>query len=1426
MIILSELLSGATSIANVNSINNSSEATYKTSEESLKKVNSFIDFTSDKVVLNNFSTEKSIKDYSVEESWLLDNSVLSNDIDLSSDNFTVTSSKRESVGSDEINKSDFLMAVCKGFYGVQESRPIVIHTRNKDTYKEDPSNPSKMIDLSEGNYNVYVTPNVYELYFTSLLNKGFINIKDFKNVDFIDDYSKIGVSGESPEWSNSLNVYKCLSSSIKNQLGYSIELSGSDDGYSSKFSTCDYFMENGIDTIDALKMVEKMLRSTEKDMTDTESKIVSYKYGVDYLMKLDESSKSTIMYLISRGVLNFEDPSEFTGLYSPLTKDKLIKILYRTFNKSARLDFSKVQLTDNDNYWLSKGFYQGSITINDNPSTITYEGDVEPFSSSEVTENDSFLKSRVNVIQDTNSVGTAFTVTRTFAPADQYTYRGTKVTDLKKGKPSEVLEDPEIGGGKCTVKFKISANTAISAGALVDNRCIRTTAGASVVSKVTGIVKVNAGASDSDNVNYYVPQAELEKSFSEIKVLDDLLLMNDDTKARCVLLQNEGVALVGNEVVDCKSEPMIQGFNGETYYNLKLIVRLMSKKYLNSLNPGEVYSFKSDNTSNNFGETLKNIYSKDNKTVLDSSYTYQFPNVRKNCDDSTGSEKVTKDFFSMTHTNSAFSYLYRDVTNLTGFTSDEVKYPIYLVVDWQYVLPDSSDLNSSILGNLKKQYADSGNPSVSSMTNFLSTRPVDDQLGKWWDSNIGLSNSLCNFIYGSSDVKYFSSGYLTPNVTLLSRTTLSVEQQKLIMNKLNFNGSYKSSFVSNGDVVDSLFNSSTEGVYGTLMKSRSYKYIEGFKHEESEGTEYSDYLLDKCNVMYRSYGKEYSQSEQRLSNSGSNLVLKQRNVSYGLNAKQIYKIDNKEYLLTGEKTIKGTMCYQMTALEPEVGEVKVDDSNKDYEWTKNNGEGNPSDSVMGIVESLSPNYKHDTSYVVGEYKDHVTGYPSANNEYPVPSNDDTVYYYEQRKDFSESGEDDAFGVTAKSNEIELFLGSTTSRSADKGVQSSNEGGLHSVTSPIASGLTKGDSKVNYYPVLYLDKFRWKDKGDGVLENVSGISFYTRENLRNVGVSSAVIDSVIDNAYGTESLSGVKDGAKVIVGDLTFTNKNGKLVSDVIENKDLALNLAGRADNDTVVKSELCKLFDGSNINILKDGSVVKGQGLVDYIDVNSGGRLELDLADVADPKTSATNTLIKRNGSVLMLNGTTALSYNPNDIPEALVFSIVFNESIKFRPIDYDKNTWTLCYTSTSGCDGNVDDIPYFTGTIGFTWYDDVFNNLLQSKYGTASDPSGLMDKIKAFFDAQFRNDIYGWLKMIATVIIFYLWIMNLFVFVVMKTMPTAQTFFERINSPNGGKNKGFDILKLLTLGAQSIEREIGFLLWFGYEFLMALLLLIIWKYL
>ena len=128
----------------------------------------------------------------------------------------------------------------------------------------------------------------------------------------------------------------------------------------------EYFANQTMTVISALRLIERIMRVQENNMSALEASIISQKYGAKFLDNIPEDDRKTVQFLIALGIIDFENFEEYSNLYSILTREFAYTLVYRYANPAARTHFSKLLLTDASSFDISNGLlnYQNQILTN------------------------------------------------------------------------------------------------------------------------------------------------------------------------------------------------------------------------------------------------------------------------------------------------------------------------------------------------------------------------------------------------------------------------------------------------------------------------------------------------------------------------------------------------------------------------------------------------------------------------------------------------------------------------------------------------------------------------------------------------------------------------------------------------------------------------------------------------------------------------------------------------------------------------------------------------------------------------------------------------------------------------------------------------------------------------------------------------------
>lgn len=240
----------------------------------------------------------------------------------------------------------------------------------------------------------YRTNDVLEIYIRAALSKGLLeHDRDLRTEEF----NKVFIDGSQTTametWSPSAPPYivnrssnKLLTAAnvkttqLKDVMGKNFSITYNNNNFNihrvNLFSgSTGYFSTERVYKMDLYRYIYTFVSANEKKLSDLESEIVNYKYGMELEgVARSEDDKKIIMYLIAKGILNFDDTEDFANLYQAVTYAEFLPILYRTASPNARLDFSKIQLTDSETSWRGKGYAPQStyIVSGSTPSNVRF----------------------------------------------------------------------------------------------------------------------------------------------------------------------------------------------------------------------------------------------------------------------------------------------------------------------------------------------------------------------------------------------------------------------------------------------------------------------------------------------------------------------------------------------------------------------------------------------------------------------------------------------------------------------------------------------------------------------------------------------------------------------------------------------------------------------------------------------------------------------------------------------------------------------------------------------------------------------------------------------------------------------------------------------------------------------------------------------
>lgn len=1350
------ILIGST-VTGIKSLNNSTkESDYKTDIEYLERIGEKLNNTSDFKEYFNYTQETDTSGFEKEIAYLIQNNIITREGTITIDKNKVKYTKGDIALNAKMSESDFLMGLYKSKWGVLDSRPLVIETsptriikgRDVTVVQSDEYTPkgytgNDNIFEFDKDYYVYISPNVNELYIAELLNKGIIPRSRLEGLNYLREFDNIGV--RSPAWYSETPV-GIYNPNGENPLGNSWTISKDGDKVTMKKKDSIIFTTETMTKIDALRYVESILKLTERDMTASEANIVAYKYGVNYLNGLPEDDVNTIKYLIAMGILNFEDKSEVTNLYDNLTTAFAYDLFYRVNNTAGRYNFSQIQLTDNDNFWLERGYGESIVNIvelktksfNDVLDTkireLTELSEIDPvLYALEEREAASPFKKMANTKTVNKNDAKVFEIIRYFPKSTSFTYRGVKISDLE-GKSSGDPENFE----KCTfnsttnkyeVTFKVSSVDETTALLLLDSNTQYSGADIKNQSKVKAVTKVTAEGSTTSMT--LISASSLSTISSDLQVLEDKVLLNKASGALAVLLPDNNLALVGTKVI--KSEDvMVFAANGEKYYNLEVIASLLTNGFISSLDDQSIYITR-DNSGSLFNDTnFVDVYSS-NDTKIDLTNLVTLKDVTLT---DGSSQDIT--YYNVT-------LMQRGINTITVEA-----YGCTFIIDWSYIVPEG---NQGIFADVN------ANPSIKDMTEFFYKKP-GAPLDKWWNSNIELGNAIANWVYGTSGVKYITCGYLSPSINVLANDSVSGQTAvNKMLEALELSSNYLVTYTgvnNKSKIIGTEFNALgavADNMYDDLKASRKLTILTkttGAINGLSNGVCYSNFLKLANGSIYRSVnadgrvlldnrdGKTALFVKTRTADQ-SQLIL-WKNVNFKGETFNARGVSGGEE--GSDKYPKG-MYYKLLSTNAVSGTIKEVGSGK-YELQNKVIEKGIESLKSLFGENMPESFFWNPTEITDMYEaPAISGFVKKSGYYLNKGN---VYYF-----------------TVK----------------DGAVKSYNK----LSPSEVKSEVIHKNKTVYTYPVVWVHRnmiYYDTDTGQLMIGKIN--PYLNSANLFYAGLNRAVIDSIIANAVSTKPANNLKEGDVLIVGDMKFKKENNVFKSYPITDNTV---LQGMLSSDDL-QSAAAKAFTGITLDYSG-----RNIGLIDFITSANLGQL---------PKgVPGEKTLTLVNGIKTVKDGSSESNLTSATSATSVALNVEFNNKVLCRSLDGD-STYVLVHSTNSLSDGYLSNAPFFGESLHLGLRDDLFTNLNKSKFNPLPNFLGSMEAFVKDVTKLRNQDIKTVIRNLLIMFCWWFIIMSWLVYAVLR-YGLGYVMLEAFRNPNRISNRdGFDLVKIMSFGIYNLD--------------------------
>lgn len=1330
---------------------------------------------------------QNLADLDKEESWLINHDIISRPFELSNKICVLKNYDTD----DSCPKTLLYSMLYRSYFGTIESRPLLF----KDNQNECSS------------IGIYYSNNVYELYLKELLDKGYVYDEELATANgtvFLEDYRKLSTltrDDASVVWDNRLGCVESItpgalgSANYYNTTGYLAEQIPS------------FFNDEYMFTKDAILIIADFVRSSEKDMSELEASIVSYKYGINYIRNVSNDEKIAIEFLIAKGILDYEHPEEFLNLYGEFTYKDAYKILYRVANTDARLDFSQITLTDSETFWQSNGYFADSISIQSGSSLPCAETITEDYwsaitqaapnsivpsdSTDDFTDPDTYINDILgfgHLVKANASDMPIFTVVKMFNTAYSYQYKGIPIDSLESSDKRPPEFESYVTQSVTSLMNSTGTNSTVTMARVVFN--IEAKDYASAVLYVDNNITID-NAINADDVECFttidddgkeitlISATTIQSGVTDLAIIEDKVLVNKVTGVSAIILPENGYALVGNRIV--KSDTLLMtDTSDEVYYNLDIISCLLGNVYLSRLSRGNVLYVCSDIQN----EVQVPVYSSTGSHLRD-TYVANIDIVDQNTDSMvTGLEN--SGFFNVDNLEIGTNTLTRAFPIFSGSEQQTV----YVIVHWDYVIPDDEVLAREDISDFLEQTETASNNTITiqKVNEIMYTRPNGNtDLQKWWDSNISISNSLANFMYGTNGVEYVKSGYLVPSIVILRPGNISDGNISQLFTSYGFKLDsiglkYCGSTTAWWETYYSGSTMETDYLKALAVSNRGYEIINA--DEVADGAVYSNkFFVTQAGVIY-----ENVRENDNVLYSKNRLTLQTRRVSGNVNVPQgtIFTYKDKQWVFEGTYLLNSGLYYciqpafEYTRFAP--SEIVVD---KDYGILPVYSDKNTSNThnvFNDCVNNLNDMYLEFFSledYLYTSFKGSTAGglHVSSSSDMYRASDTTVKTVYHQ-----------VFGKHWFVNNKQLTNGNTTI-TLDSGKNYKN---------------FRSDT-IQAIPVFYLntnDYYFYGTDGNYYMNAGSIVNALNTNGAYTVGISQSVRDSIIYANTSTVPINYLIEGQIVTIADINFkriasSNKGNPIfVSEPITDVNLISVLRSNASDEDKLAAVKSYLFTGIQVNY-------NGQDyyLSNFIkDAYVGPLYNPD--NVSGAMYSSNG---KRGGPLCVyLDAVNAAQDASTMTPSSVCLAIQLEDGLFARPTTEKMNTYVALLYSSIMPNTAIDDIPFYTENLSFE--DSVVQTVTveNSKFLPSEWFKHAKTNFKKMMHKAFAGDVITIIWMFIFYFAVYLSIMAWIMWAVL-TEGYGRKLFETITlpaKPNGYVKHGFDLIKILTFGIYNIESE------------------------
>ena len=771
---------------------------------------------------------------------------------------------------------------------------------------------------------------------------------------------------------------------------------------------------------------------------------------------------------------------------------------------------------------------------------------------------------------------------------------------------------------------------------------------------------------------------------------------------------------------------------------------------------------------------------------------------------------------------------------------------VTFVVDWNFVVLGAELINSDILVTVENSTNSVNGLTVNDINKSLYTRPSDSIAAEWWDSNISMSNSLANFMYGTNGVKYVTNGWLAPRVTVLKSSNVSEALVAKIFksNGFKLDSTGKKYCDNTSKFWESYFNNPKMTGNGLKELARTYRTFNMYNSSKAKnGLKYNnEFYLTSYNVLYRAMqntnNSKITKFDDRVKYSANSIIVQSRNnngsVQMSNGQSFTYKGENWKYLgvkdgyflIQPDFSISGNRDKGVLDGEWHPCLIKCNGNYYVYpfnmDWFVNT-----SNSITWKAKIDLPTDKTLTDYCycfdekgnslqiewtntnkANEQLENSVAYAYYKFDDPIATQIHTcvleyleeevynVYFPGSTTPRSRYKTEDIFSYASNTDARALFKGANYYYLGKSGFTNGSDSlGIGYETFSVAEGRSAFNT-IAGLPLLYVStsNYYFSDQsGSKVLQTGSLAASSNAATVSYTGLNRKVIDSIVAKFSSVCKVNDLKNGQRIYVGDILLTKTSSGFVSEPIKDVHLVDALKNHSKDPVSIRSGIVGLFIGQTI--LYSGNTCT---LSSYID-------DTDIGNFLNTNTITDGVIWKDNSIVKIKNGNT----DDTDLTKAASYACInltFLDGLLAMPISADGSTYRLLTVSSISGNDYIDDIPFYTESLSFERHKDNSTTIGTTFYSIFQFFNECKENFKDMMNKAFNGDIVNIIWSIIYVFASYMCIMVWILYSMLK-YDIGRKYFRILTMPasNGRGYRqyhGFDVIKLASLGIYDVNSE------------------------